>query len=743
MATPCSQVTLVATRRAAGLLARVRVAQRLVPGLLPRLVYRLNMGLLCLGFGLGLATAAWAAADSGASPAAASPPAAVRPQSSSVDARLTALEQLSRIQPAVALQQLGDLLPGLPETSPQRVLALALRGLLQAQRDDAEGADLSLRELDKLQSQAPAAQAAAGLVRAEAAARRGPARRAERLVTEALARLPEDAPPALQIRLLQVLAHTKEDTGRFDEAVRLRQQLITLADRVGPGWRRAEARARLAGSLLAAKQNDQASALNQEALAMARKEGDASAEIRALNIEGILLGDSGDTAGMLRSMTLTTEVARRAGARHEETLALANTADYYLRAGDFNTALRLAREALPLSRELADPNSESVALANIGLALISLQQRDEGLATIRQAMAIDERTGALANLAGLQEEVAGYLERAGYLKDAVEAWRKHRKLNDEVFRRDQQQAVLELQEGFDNEQRQRELTLLQLENNLKQAQLLNSELQQRVWVAAAAVGLLLLAVFAALLYRLRQAGEALTQDNALLQTQSERDPLTQLANRRYLQRVMQPDSGAEERPFEGSLLLIDLDHFKRINDENGHAAGDTVLVEVARRLRATLRDEDLIVRWGGEEFLIVARELTQDQLQSLAQRLLSAIGGTPVDLQASSGERRQLPVSASIGYASFPTEPTRLAVSWPHALDLVDTALYLAKAHGRNLAYGVRLLHARDESELLQISRGLEAAWDQGRVTLTPLRGPSLGGTDLERRAVAEPEALD
>jgi diguanylate cyclase (GGDEF)-like protein len=165
-----------------------------------------------------------------------------------------------------------------------------------------------------------------------------------------------------------------------------------------------------------------------------------------------------------------------------------------------------------------------------------------------------------------------------------------------------------------------------------------------------------------------------------------------------------------------------------------------VLVEVARRLRAALRDEDLVVRWGGEEFLVLATALSQDQTQALAQRLLTTIGGTPVPLPggadgAGPDAPSQAHVSASIGYACFPTEPTRLAVGWPHALDLVDTALYLAKAHGRNLAYGVRLLHARDEQELQAISHGLEAAWAAGRVKLTPLRGPMQPGAVLQEPA--------
>jgi diguanylate cyclase (GGDEF)-like protein len=170
------------------------------------------------------------------------------------------------------------------------------------------------------------------------------------------------------------------------------------------------------------------------------------------------------------------------------------------------------------------------------------------------------------------------------------------------------------------------------------------------------------------------------------------------------------------------MLLIDIDHFKRINDQHGHAAGDAVLVDVARRLRGALRDQDLTVRWGGEEFLIVVEGLPQGEVEALAQRLLLAIGGTPVVLDASGSQR--LTVTASIGFAVFPIEPARLPLSWERAIDLVDTAMYLAKAHGRNRAYGVRALHEEEGAAATAQPGRLESAWRDGRADLTHLQGP-------------------
>ena len=285
--------------------------------------------------------------------------------------------------------------------------------------------------------------------------------------------------------------------------------------------------------------------------------------------------------------------------------------------------------------------------------------------------------------------------------------------------------MLELQEGFDPERRQRESAALQTDNGLKEAQLLRRELQQRLWAAATACGVLLLAVVGVLLRRMRRSNSQLVDSNAQLQVASERDPLTGLANRRHLLAVMQQraaaDSAYVERGvgFEGSMLLIDLDPFKRINDEPGHAAGDTVLVEMAGRLRATLREEDLTVRWGGEEFLVVVHSMSPAEVEALADRLLSAIGREPVRLG-----RESVAVTASIGFASFPLQPARRALAWERAIDLVDTAMYLAKAHGRNRAYGVRALQDEAGAGVSAQPATLESAWRDGRADLTQLAGP-------------------
>ncbi|HRH90242.1 MAG TPA: diguanylate cyclase, partial [Rubrivivax sp.] len=515
--------------------------------------------------------------------------------------------------------------------------------------------------------------------------------------------LPADAGTLQRLRFATAQAHVRNAASRLDDAIRLDHQALKLADALAEPWRQAEVRNDLAYSYYQAGQLERARKLNEEAMAFARRADDAITLAHVHTVQGILLDGRGDKLAEQAALRSALDHARRAGARYEESLYLANLADHYLKQADYPTALRYAQAALPLTRELKNLGGETVALANIGLAQIALQDIESGKRHLLASIAIDERRGSLTGVSDSYAEMGQYLERAGDTRGAIEAWHQHRALSGQVLARDRQQAILEMQEQFDREQRERELALLHSDSALKTEQLRTRELQQRLGWLVAACGALALAAVAVGVLRLRQTNRQLADSNALLQQQSQVDPLTGLANRRQLQQAMRQPGGTGG--FSGTVFLADLDHFKHINDRHGHAAGDAVLVEVAQRLRQMLRDSDLIVRWGGEEFVAVVQARDADAVQALAQRMLDVVGAVPF---AHGG--RSVPVTVSIGYATFPIEPGRLQLSWERAIGLVDTAMYLAKAHGRNRAYGVRMLRAQDDQQFDAVGRALETA---------------------------------
>jgi diguanylate cyclase (GGDEF)-like protein len=651
----------------------------------------------------------------------AAPPTTPDAATEATTSRILALESLGRARPTDAADALTRLLPSTAPYSTQRLELLTVQGLMLTLAAQTDAADPSAQQLEHWGAETAApnaafAAASAHLIRALTTARAGNLQQADTLLQDAIEHLPSDLAPRHRYRFILARAQIARESGKLEAAVRLGHEALALADRTDQPWRQSEARSGLANAYCDAKQCERARTLALEGLALAEQAQDWVALSRGQNTLGIVLDGLGDAQGERRSFELALDHARRAESKLDEVRMLANMADFFLKTAEYDIALQYAERALPLARDLNDVSSETVALANLGLSHISLHHIELGKRYVREAMAIDERRGSPSGVSDTTRELAVYLEKAGDLSGAIAAYHAHRRLATTLLRSDQQKAILAMQEQYDAERRNRALALLNRENDIKAEQLHRGELQRRLGWLLATVFVLSFAVVALLYRRMRQTNRQLASSNELHKVQSERDPLTGLANRRHFQAVMR--QLAADGKLAGTFYLIDIDHFKTVNDRHGHRAGDAVLVEVAQRLRSTLREQDLIVRWGGEEFLVVVQSLNPDHVDTLAQRMLGALDRAAVVVDA-----HRIAVTASIGFATFPIGPAALHVPWERAIDLVDTAMYLAKAHGRNRAYGVRLLQARDVTSVEAVTHTLEQAWREGLVDLTLLQG--------------------
>ncbi|MEP7297749.1 MAG: GGDEF domain-containing protein [Burkholderiales bacterium] len=632
-------------------------------------------------------------------------------------------------QTITALEQMQREHAGSPRE--RRVLLQAL-GSLQAR----SGAPARANELaDQLQSLAVGdptgqTQAAANLVRAQVAEAAGQLDAAAALAQAALpafqagcARATEKAalPPTCDYRsawaALMLLERRAAGVGVTVTASQHAQAALELAEAAGDSARQATNLGRLAILAQDRGENDAAVWLMAQARRAVAQTNDPAQQARLTTVQARLAAMRGDTKGNLQLLEDALALAATAKASRLQAQILVNLGDAYSAMGRPADALRAAERALPIVRSHNDARSERALINNIGVAKIGVGRVAEGKQDMARAIELWQKSGETGEQAGALREFGEALAAAGDARGALELYHRERSLSAELMRVNRNLALKDLQTRNDAEARQRDIELLGRDNALKTEALANRDLLQRIWWLLAAVMGLAIVLVAMLYRRVRETNRQLAASHVQLQAQSERDPLTNLANRRHFQAVMAQSSQSDG--FEGALLVVDIDHFKHVNDVHGHAAGDQVLVEVARRLNDAVRSDDLVVRWGGEEFLILAPRAAPEQAEQMAERVLHALGETPIDVGSNA-----LRVTASIGYARFPLPPYSTAVPWEQAINLADMALYTAKNQGRNRAVGITSTTASTTETLRTIEADFDRAWHDGRVTLLQTPGP-------------------
>jgi diguanylate cyclase (GGDEF)-like protein len=204
------------------------------------------------------------------------------------------------------------------------------------------------------------------------------------------------------------------------------------------------------------------------------------------------------------------------------------------------------------------------------------------------------------------------------------------------------------------------------------------------------------------------------------------DPLTRLRNRRFIYEVLGTDIQAfinqkqflKNRPGKRrdlsvlqvfGLFQVDIDHFKEVNDQYGHEAGDEILRQLAELLRGSVRADDAVMRMGGEEFLAVLKKTMPEYLPLYAEKIRRLVEERPFTLP----QGPILRMTISIGYAGVPVyadQPKLL--SFEQTMILADMGLYAAKDRGRNKAVGVKAGSSlpSDENSILQMFGSLDYA---------------------------------
>lgn len=403
---------------------------------------------------------------------------------------------------------------------------------------------------------------------------------------------------------------------------------------------------------------------------------------------------------------------------------LNNFGDHYMKLGEWDEARSHFNDALELAEGVNDKWTAQTIHFNLGNVEVRNGNFEAGLKQMREAVEFYRQEEIKTEVEGLLGELAEAYGFAGEYQKQAETLIEQIALSKELYQSDQQNNLANLQQLYESKDKEQQIELLERQNHLKEQVLKINKQRNMIWLL---LGIFAVSSVVCVFFMYRKAQKAnlrLKAANSMLADQSLKDPLTGLWNRRALQKEMDERKKHGERRDAATqsdgLILLDLDFFKRINDQFGHAAGDEVLAEVSRRLQMICRDSDKLIRWGGEEFLFLVRNVDDENLKELSERILNELAKKPVRF-----EGYEIRVTTTIGFIRLPfSGVSEKQMDWEKVLQVADMALYMGKAHGRNRACGVTQLHVSYEEAQAILETDLSEALSNKWISMETIEGP-------------------
>ncbi len=476
------------------------------------------------------------------------------------------------------------------------------------------------------------------------------------------------------------LAHY--DAGRFDDTLSHYLASLAASKEAGDRLEAAKTSANIGimyvtlGSLDAARQYHEQALQDFEAAAFKPGVAGTLINLGALAAKFALQADdNGDASAARRYNAQLLDYNERALALFAElgnargvAYAASNVGLAHDRLGEPGAALEFHKQSLAARREIGDAHGMINSLASMGVSLTALGRYAEADARFAEAQALLP-DGNLRLALTVYEPWVKLEEARGDLEAALERHHEIASIREEIVAADTQARIAEIQARYDTEQQRRQIDELEFERTVTGLQL---ERQRGMLIAGTIVVVLLLLLLAAM-GKWQRMSRRHAQE---LERAARTDELTGLANRREARERVEYEirrSRRSGRPF--SLVLIDVDGFKAVNDTHGHSVGDQVLVEVARRIERALRRQDTLARWGGDELLVLLPETTEPGAGVLARKIVEGFPVEPITLAGVSH-----PLTLTAGVAQY----------WPgssvdEVVRAADGAMYRGKRGGRNM----------------------------------------------------------
>lgn len=343
-------------------------------------------------------------------------------------------------------------------------------------------------------------------------------------------------------------------------------------------------------------------------------------------------------------------------------LALNNLGSVHFYREDYPKAEQYFLKGLTIAEAIESRFEQYVMLFNLGYIQVKTGDVTSGLAQMETAYAIFSQLAALPDQISMLTYLAEAYQAVADTANEAKVLRAILEKREQEVKNTRENLIVEFQTQYEAEEQRLKIALLEQEGELNQVKL-DKSARDRFWFAilAATLATALIGVLIVLRH-VRHLNGLLSEANSKLHSQSLKDPLTNSFNRRALQQYTQHKNDV--------LLMLDIDYFKQINDQYGHDMGDTILINLTQHLGAILRKEDMLMRWGGEEFLLILRQVAPEQLDALVSKILQHINNNPV---------ADIVVSVSGGLVTI-TDP-RIALETQ--INQADHLLYQAKAAGR------------------------------------------------------------
>ncbi|NVJ61463.1 MAG: GGDEF domain-containing protein [Gammaproteobacteria bacterium] len=390
--------------------------------------------------------------------------------------------------------------------------------------------------------------------------------------------------------------------------------------------------------------------------------------------------------------------AEEVGAFKPYLRALIQLQNQHLREEKFVDAVAAAQRTVEVAEKYKSPYEKAVSYNNMSIALRSLEKYEAAISALEKADLVYKELNHKQSMLWALEDFSIIYQLQGDFKKALEFYQQFHQDSMDLIRQTNSEKVLELQKIYQSEKSKREIERLNQENLLNASEL---RTQKIMMISAVLIGIVIAIALFHLYQRnkiIAQKNSTLDQLNSKLKEQALRDPLTKLHNRRFIGEIQEKIAATVVRrqvtqhsQDKIGLVLLDIDHFKKINDDFGHDIGDKVLINISNELTGNLRKGDIAVRWGGEEFLVIMFDTDIEGVQHFCKRILDRRNKESMQVEDVS-----IKVTMSMGYALFPfSDLDQHWLTWDDSTKLVDRLLYISKDKGRNQA---TTLHSSDKT---------------------------------------------